>query len=78
MSQVLKVFGGCEWSVCLCYVLAFGVLRCSHEAVSFQGVETAGLKFRLVDAKEQVVGRLAAQLSVILQVSLSSSCCFDA
>lgn len=33
-----------------------------------QGVDTAGLKFRLVDAKEQVVGRLAAQLSVILQV----------
>ncbi|KAA6424611.1 MAG: mitochondrial ribosomal L13 [Trebouxia sp. A1-2] len=32
-----------------------------------KGVDTAGLKFRLVDAKEQVVGRLAAQLSVILQ-----------
>ncbi|KAL3154409.1 54S ribosomal protein L13 [Trebouxia sp. C0010 RCD-2024] len=32
-----------------------------------KGVQTKGLQFRLVDAKEQVVGRLAAQLSVILQ-----------
>lgn len=34
-----------------------------------QGVKTAGLRLRLVDAKEQVVGRLASQLSVILQVA---------
>ena len=34
----------------------------------FQGIETIGLQLRHVDAKEQVVGRLAAHLSVILQV----------
>ena len=33
-----------------------------------QGIKTAGLRLRLVDAKEQVVGRLASQLSAILQV----------
>ena len=38
------------------------------DPVWFQGIETAGLKLRHVDAKEQVVGRLAAHLSVILQV----------
>ena len=30
-------------------------------------MKPAGLQFRVVDAKEQVVGRLAAQVSVILQ-----------
>ena len=33
-----------------------------------QGIKTAGLRLRLVDGKEQVVGRLASQLSAILQV----------
>ena len=36
--------------------------------IAVQGVKTAGLRLRLVDAKEQVVGRLASQLSAILQV----------
>ena len=65
--ECLSVLRACIWRATLFSRSGF-----------FQGVETAGLKFRLVDAKEQVVGRLAAQLSVILQVSLSSSCCFDA
>lgn len=47
-----------------------------NERSLLQGVETAGLQFRLVDAKEQVVGRLAAQLSLILQV-ISCSISFD-
>lgn len=34
-----------------------------------QNVDTTGLSYRLVDAKGQLVGRLAAQLAVILQVS---------
>ena len=33
-----------------------------------QGVNTEGLQLRLVDAKEQVVGRLATQLALLLQV----------
>ena len=67
MSKVLKVH---PLSVNL-----FALACRSWELATFidqmdvlQGVDTAGLKFRLVDAKEQVVGRLAAQLSVILQV----------
>ena len=36
-----------------------------------QNVKTVGMRFRLVDARGQVVGRLAAQLATILQV------CFD-
>ncbi|KAK9837291.1 hypothetical protein WJX81_003791 [Elliptochloris bilobata] len=32
-----------------------------------RGVKTEGLRFRLVDAKEKVVGRLAAQIAVLLQ-----------
>jgi large subunit ribosomal protein L13 len=32
-----------------------------------RGINTAGLKLRLVDAKDLVVGRLAAQLAVVLQ-----------
>ena len=44
------------------------VYICSH-SFHLQGVQTTGLQFRLVDAKEQVVGRLAAQLSVILQAT---------
>ena len=40
-------------------------------SVRLQGVQTSGLQFRLVDAKEQVVGRLAAQLANILQVHIS-------
>lgn len=40
--------------------------------LTLQGVNTAGLNFRLVDAKEQVVGRLASQLSRILQVCVAS------
>ena len=39
---------------------------------ALQGVKTAGLSLRLVDAKEQVVGRLASQLSKILQVCVAS------
>ncbi len=31
-------------------------------------MKTVGLRFRLVDARGQVVGRLAAQLATILQV----------
>ncbi len=38
------------------------------QLLALQGINTAGLNFRLVDAKEQVVGRLASQLSRILQV----------
>ena len=43
-----------------------------YSSLSLQGVNTAGLRFRLVDAKEQVVGRLASQLSAILQVRSAS------
>ena len=37
-----------------------------------QNVDTSGLSYRLVDAKGQVVGRLAAQLAVLLQVGTGS------
>ena len=33
-----------------------------------QNVLTSGLRFRLVDARGMVVGRLAAQLATVLQV----------
>jgi len=55
---ILSALAPCSW------VLAHFI----DQIDVLQGVDTAGLKFRLVDAKEQVVGRLAAQLSVILQV----------
>lgn len=51
-------------------------LDVSCQLAYLQGVQTKGLQFRLVDAKEQVVGRLAAQLSVILQArSVAESRC---
>ena len=40
-----------------------------------QNVKTVGLRFRLVDARGQVVGRLAAQLATILQVCVVDSHC---
>ncbi len=33
----------------------------------FQGINTNGLRFRLVDATDQVVGRLAARIATVLQ-----------
>ncbi|KAK9810050.1 hypothetical protein WJX72_004007 [[Myrmecia] bisecta] len=35
--------------------------------MALRGVNTTGLRFRVIDAKEQVVGRLAAQIALILQ-----------
>lgn len=70
MSQVLKVAQLASVTLLLSVLLALVKSLCisglSH-LFHLQGVQTTGLQFRLVDAKEQVVGRLAAQLSVILQ-----------
>jgi ribosomal protein L13 len=38
-----------------------------------QGVDTRGLRFLLIDAEELVLGRLAAQISTILQVPAPAS-----
>ncbi len=40
-----------------------------------QNVKTVGLRFRLVDARGQVVGRLAAQLATIVQVCVAQGWC---
>lgn len=66
MSKILKVHPLSVTESLLRCLTAFG--DSLDQVDVLQGVDTAGLKFRLVDAKEQVVGRLAAQLSVILQV----------
>ena len=49
--------------------LALHLLVMSEIVHPMQNVDTTGLSYRLVDAKGQLVGRLAAQLAVILQVS---------
>ena len=50
----------------VCWVTSSTNVRDLHP---MQNVDTTGLSYRLVDAKGQLVGRLAAQLAVILQVS---------
>jgi hypothetical protein len=63
--------------MCECAVHATRVFKChcpgnvstDGDMHLVQNVDAGGLSYRLVDAKGQVVGRLAAQLAVILQVS---------
>ena len=60
-------------SLCAALPLLTSIAACRCALPVLQGVQSLeGLRFRLVDAKGQVVGRLASQIATILQVR---ACC---
>ena len=69
MSKLLRVITVPELLVKARRSLSSGGPKASKSGICCeQGVNTEGLQLRLVDAREQVVGRLATQLALILQV----------
>jgi len=64
-KQLLRVRAALRSVHVLACVLGRATLM--PRSLGAQGVKTEGLRLRLVDAKEKVVGRLAAHIAMLLQ-----------